>query len=81
MRYLIWSNEHKGWWRPNRNGYTEDYQDAGLYSRDNAMTICKNASLGWREGEPLPEILVSEADALEIVNHRASVIESEESKS
>jgi hypothetical protein len=41
--YLIWSNEHQGWWRPNERGYDSGYANAGRYTRERAIQICQNA--------------------------------------
>ncbi len=62
--YLIWSNEHRLWWRPNRAGYTADFAEAGAYTEPEALAICRSARGGWRPGEPPPEIPVLAADAL-----------------
>lgn len=48
--YLIWSNEHCGWWKPGRSGYTREMKEAGLYSRDEALRICRQAVLGSSGG-------------------------------
>jgi hypothetical protein len=61
--YLIWSNEHRAWWRPNKCGYTVHLAVAGRYSHDEALRICRNARDGWMPGEPPPEIPVREDDA------------------
>lgn len=37
--YYIWSLEHEAWWRPERNGYTTDVNEAGLYTREQAADI------------------------------------------
>lgn len=63
--YLIWSNEHRAWWRPNSRGYTVELEAAGRYSRAEAISIAANARDGWRKGEPPPEIALPERDALE----------------
>jgi len=44
--FLIWSNEHQAWWRANKNGYTKDATEAGIYSKADAQLICANALLG-----------------------------------
>ncbi len=62
-QYLIWSNERRLWWRPNRCGYTIRIEEAGRYSREDALRICKNARDGWRPGDPPPEIPVLDLDA------------------
>jgi hypothetical protein len=62
-RYLIWSNEHRLWWRPNGCGYSRLLAEAGRYSHDEALRICRSARDGWRPGEPPPEIPVLEQDA------------------
>lgn len=63
-QYLIWSNEHQAWWRQNSAGYTMLVEDAGRYSRDEALKIASDARNGWRAGQAPPEIAISEADVL-----------------
>lgn len=48
-RYLIWSNEHRAWWRHASQGYTPHIASAGNYSRAEAISICKGALYGSRE--------------------------------
>lgn len=55
--YLIWSHEHRGWWRGNRTGYSANLWDAGLYDAAEAQEICEQASIGWHAGLP-PEVIV-----------------------
>lgn len=62
--YLIWSNEHRAWWREDSNGYTVHLDAAGRYTRAEALSIASAARSGWQEGRPPPEIAVREADAL-----------------
>src|SRR5262245_49560019 len=59
--YLVWSHEHRAWWRPMRNGYTTNIAHAGVYSRDDAMEITKGATLDW--SKPPNEVPV-QIDAL-----------------
>jgi hypothetical protein len=61
--YLVWSNEHRAWWGPKRCGYTIHLAQAGRYSREEALSIARNARDGWREGAPPPEIAVRADDA------------------
>lgn len=61
--YLIWSNEHRLWWRANSQGYTRAVNNAGRYSRGEALKICSAARNGWRADEPPPEIPVRLTDA------------------
>ena len=63
--YLIWSNEHGAWWRPNSQGYTIHLAAAGRYSRSEALLICSRAHDGWDEGKVPPEVPVLEGDALQ----------------
>ncbi len=37
--YVIWSHEHKQWWGRNHCGYVEEIEDAGIYSRAEAIDI------------------------------------------
>lgn len=67
--YLIWSNEHTAWWRPESAGYTVSIDHAGRYSRDEAMKICKGANWGFMQDTENPnEIPVLEADAVETMS-------------
>lgn len=51
QKWLVWSNEHKAWWRPNRAGYCFKRASAGRYSFDEACEIVKGANYA-RDGEP-----------------------------
>lgn len=56
--YLIWSNEHGAWWRPNSCGYTGDMWEAGRYTKEKATDVCQKAANGWRDGTLPPEVTV-----------------------
>jgi len=43
--YLIWSNEHRAYWKPRSSGYTTSIDGAGIYSRDEALCICGDANM------------------------------------
>ncbi len=59
MMYLVWSNEHNAWWKPNGRGYTMFAAKAGLYSFGEAKSICWKGRDGWREDGKVPdEVLV-----------------------
>ena len=42
-QYLVWSNEHRRWWAPGHVGYVQRVGEAGRYTRDQALAICRNA--------------------------------------
>jgi hypothetical protein len=44
MRFMVWSNEHCGWWKRSRHGYTTRTDKAGLFSFEEAKVICENAN-------------------------------------
>ena len=44
MQWLVWSNEHRGWWKPQSAGYTKSRKQAGRYSLDEATEICVGAN-------------------------------------
>jgi hypothetical protein len=57
MDYLIWSIEHRGWWKASRFGYTTVTYDAGRFSEREARAICEQANAHAKPGEP-EEIMV-----------------------
>lgn len=44
MKWLIWSNEHRAWWKPNRHGYTTRTDQAGQFSFEDATKIVFEAN-------------------------------------
>jgi hypothetical protein len=44
MKFIIWSEEHKGYWKPNSMGYTNTIENAGRYDVDEAIQICAGAN-------------------------------------
>ncbi len=56
--WLIWSGEHKGWWNPERHGYTKSRKDAGLYAFDEACHICASANAHRKDDEEPFETMV-----------------------
>lgn len=50
-QWLIWSHEHKAWWKPEAQGYTTWRQHAGRYPWDEALDIVRGANYGL-SGEP-----------------------------
>jgi hypothetical protein len=45
MMFLVWSNEHRMWWRGGHRGYTDSIEEAGRYSRADAQAIVARATL------------------------------------
>lgn len=43
--YLVWSLEHRAWWRRHGRGYTPVLDEAGRFTRDEAATICEHANI------------------------------------
>lgn len=44
-KWLIWSEEHRGWWAPRRSGYVLEKSEAGRYSFVEACEIVKGANI------------------------------------
>jgi hypothetical protein len=42
--YVIWSEEHGGWWLPNKMGYTRSLLRAGCYNKAEAEAIVELAN-------------------------------------
>ncbi len=65
--YLVWSNEHRAWWGSHETGYVRRLRDAGRYSREDALRICRNA-LGSATGIGMfAELPVREDDVGEFI--------------
>lgn len=43
--YVIWSYEHRAWWRPGGWGYTLELAEAGRYSKAEADRIVADANI------------------------------------
>jgi hypothetical protein len=56
--YLIWSNEHCGWWKQNRHGYTTRTDKAGQFSFEEARQVIVDANRYLRQHEPANEVMV-----------------------
>ena len=41
--WLVWSNEHTGWWAPGQRGYVGKREHAGRYTFAEALAIVKGA--------------------------------------
>lgn len=42
--WLIWSNEHKGWWKANNHGYTTDRLKARRFTCEEAVQTCHSSN-------------------------------------
>jgi hypothetical protein len=57
QQFLIWSNEHRMWWRAGHLGYTSLIRHAGRYARAEAKSICTQANIA-RDGMEPNEVFV-----------------------
>lgn len=64
-KYLVWSNEHRAWWRADQCGYTVFVNAAGVYTREEAIQICVGAHNGWQSECAPYEVPVRLSDAIE----------------
>jgi hypothetical protein len=60
--YLIWSNEHAGWWKAGGWGYTPGLRAAGRFTRDQAIAISQRALPTALHTKLISEIPVRLAD-------------------
>ena len=60
--YLVWSNEHRSWWRANSQGYAKSIEEAGVYTREEAVNIARTSRDGWFVDRTPDEIPVAVAD-------------------
>jgi hypothetical protein len=48
--YLLWSGRHQAWWKPDARGYSVNLEDAGRYTRAQALRhVVASAQCGIRE--------------------------------
>ncbi len=66
-RFVIWSNEHRAWWRPASMGYTPELEAAGRYTLTDAIKICNGGNIAWKQGENPHELPIMESVARELV--------------
>lgn len=55
--FLIWSNEHNAWWRPEGFGYITTLAEAGIYNGDEALRILISSAHGSPPGQPKEVII------------------------
>jgi hypothetical protein len=65
--YLIWSNEHRAWWRAGGHGYSKGLEGAGRYTRARALEICRDALGTAAHLGAIAEIPVRHADVKEFL--------------
>ena len=60
MKFLIWSNEHGAWWRPNRLGYTLLLHEAGRYDAVEAgLIVASSGAWGPVPGVPNEAVMLA----------------------
>lgn len=59
--YFIWDTVRRAWWRSHRRGYTEAIQEAGTYSRKEALRIVQDSMVGT--SGPPGDLMVRVLDA------------------
>lgn len=58
--YLIWSHEHRAWWRSSSHGYTRNRAAAGLYTLAQAEEIVASANAYLSDNDIPNECIVPE---------------------
>ena len=51
MKFLIWSMEHKAWWRPEAEGYTRLRAEAGRFLADDLPGLSLETGFGDEKPE------------------------------
>jgi hypothetical protein len=51
LRFLLWSNKHSMWWRADARGYTLNADEAGRYSKSDAIGFVVASSYNGRLDE------------------------------
>ena len=65
MNWLIWSNEHEGWWSPAELGYTDLRNLAGRYTFERAKQICQRANVNLSLNKPPNETMCPDWEQIE----------------
>jgi hypothetical protein len=55
--WLVWSNEHRAWWGPDRAGYCWDITAAGRYTLEEAQKIAATRLVKRGDGINPPELI------------------------
>jgi hypothetical protein len=76
--YLIWSNEHRAFWRTGRFGYTPKVAEAQRFSQHEALNVCLAAMPGRRDGCPLNDMPVRLKDVMFLVDYFYGELPSDE---
>jgi hypothetical protein len=62
--YLVWSNQHRAWWRANSCGYVKSVLGAGHYTREEAIAISGDTRDHWEDPSETPDELAIPISAL-----------------
>ncbi len=72
-QYHIWSNEHRGWWAPNRCGYVIYRDMAGVYSEKEALSILQNANYWYIRNGDVPNEIAVRVDSIGLGVERGKI--------
>ena len=78
MKWLIYSREHRGWWRPGWKGYTDQEEIAGRYTESTAREICEKAGKQHNDNGPM-EFCYPAPESLAQITSQESEIPQEQS--
>ncbi len=59
MKFLVYSVEHRGFWRQSRQGYTPLMSEAGCFTMSVAKEICDVANRFVKDGDPPESSLIA----------------------
>lgn len=65
--WLVWSHEHKSWWGPNQCGYFWNIGEAGRYTLEDALKICRARGVERNIWTTPPELVQPSPELLEIL--------------
>lgn len=56
-KYVIWSTEHRAWWKAESCGYTTETEDIGLYDLEDATNIVHDSNIAVGKGQTPEEFM------------------------